>query len=178
MLLLFSFPPGDRLLVSCLDSQYHLHSLTAIGHGAEPLATFTAPAPAFKGTFYMRAAFSPCGDYVLCGSLDAGANIFSTCTSAHASCHVPLATLPVPHEVTGVAWCSSDPDQVATCSDNGGLDVWSLGWRLREGPSGREAEGQGYPAGGATTRPATVAATGASDIQLSDNCVAGCLGCP
>lgn len=65
--------PGDRLLVSCLDSQHHLVSLSRLREG--PLATWCAPS-ASKASFYMRSAFSPCGDYVLSGSRDCGAHIW------------------------------------------------------------------------------------------------------
>ena len=59
--------------MSCLDSQHHLLSLSRLDDG--PLATWCAPA-ASKASFYMRSAFSPCGDYVLSGSRDCGAHIW------------------------------------------------------------------------------------------------------
>lgn len=29
-------------------------------------------------------------------------------------------------EVTGVAWCSTDPTQIVTCHDNATVNVWTL----------------------------------------------------
>ncbi|EFJ44927.1 hypothetical protein VOLCADRAFT_94706 [Volvox carteri f. nagariensis] len=110
---------GDRLLVSCLDSQHHLFSLSRLMSG--PLASWRAPPPAFKGSFYMRSAFSPCGDYILCGSRDCGAHIWMAADPQRS----PIE-LPHEHEVTGVAWCRGDWSKVATCSDSGEVRLWTL----------------------------------------------------
>ncbi|KAG2496182.1 hypothetical protein HYH03_005782 [Edaphochlamys debaryana] len=134
---------GDRLIVSCVDSQHHLYSASGLLSG--PLASWQAPAPAFRGTFYQRSAFSPCGDYVLCGSKDVGAHIWSTAAPER-----PAVQLPHEHEVTGVAWSASDWAQVATCSDSGEVRVWSLA-RLpaAEGPAlPAQAAGRSSAAGG------------------------------
>ncbi|GFR39594.1 hypothetical protein Agub_g54 [Astrephomene gubernaculifera] len=110
---------GDRLLVSCLDSQHHLFSLSRLAAG--PLATWCAPPPALKASFYMRSVFSPCGDYVLCGSRDAGAHIWNMADPQR-----PPVELPHAQEVTGVAWSGGDWGKVATCSDSGEVRVWTL----------------------------------------------------
>ncbi|KXZ55310.1 hypothetical protein GPECTOR_3g444 [Gonium pectorale] len=110
---------GDRVTVSCLDSQHHIFSISRLSSG--PLATWCTPPPACKGTWYMRSAFSPCGDYVLCGSMDSGAHIWSASDPQRPPVH-----LPHDHEVTGVAWCGGDWGKVATCSDSGEVRVWTL----------------------------------------------------
>ncbi|GLI60651.1 hypothetical protein VaNZ11_002851, partial [Volvox africanus] len=110
---------GDRLLVSCLDSQHHLFALSQLLSG--PLATWCAPPPAVKSSFYMRSAFSPCGDYILSGSRDCGAHIWMAANPQR-----PPITLPHEQEVTGVAWCRGEWNKLATCSDSGEVRVWTL----------------------------------------------------
>ncbi|GIL50897.1 hypothetical protein Vafri_6864 [Volvox africanus] len=110
---------GDRLLVSCLNSQHHLFALSQLFSG--PLATWCAPPPAVKSSFYMRSAFSPCGDYILSGSRDCGAHIWMVANPQR-----PPITLPHEQEVTGVTWCGGDWSKVATCSDSGEVRVWTL----------------------------------------------------
>ncbi|GIL91050.1 hypothetical protein Vretimale_9480 [Volvox reticuliferus] len=110
---------GDRLLVSCLDSQHHLFALSHLMSG--PLATWCAPPPAVKSSFYMRSAFSPCGNYILSGSRDCGAHIWTAANPQR-----PPITLPHEQEVTGVAWCGGDWSRVATCSDSGEVRLWTL----------------------------------------------------
>ena len=75
---------GDRLLVSCLDSQHHVLPLlgcwaptSASQPAAVPaLASWAAPGSLFRGTFYARSALSPCGEFALCASSHGAAYVW------------------------------------------------------------------------------------------------------
>ena len=80
-------PAGDQLLVSCLNSMHYLYDLPRMHAG--PRAVLRPRPPAYKNSFYVRSAFSPCGNYAICGSKEDAALIWN----------VSLASMPCLHRV-------------------------------------------------------------------------------
>lgn len=110
---------GLQLLCATTGGRAHVLDLLRPERGA--VATFSGHA---SETFYVKACFSPDGQYVCSGSSDKNAYVWHAAQPA-----LPALQL-VGHggEVTAVDWCRSVPcahaRMVATCSDDGTVRVW------------------------------------------------------
>lgn len=108
-------PGGDMLAVS-----YAKESVVRTLDGRRPWLGFQAE---FRGHrtdgFFVKCCFSPCGDWLLCGSSDGRPHIYP---ARNGGC--PIVLEGHAGEVSSVAWCTRGPPQLATASDDGTVRVW------------------------------------------------------
>lgn len=131
---------GTKLLASSTDSSIYLYDTAQLGLGhSQVLTGHTAT------SFYVRAAFSPCGRFVASGSADSKGYIWD--------CHEPRArrsphkgTRPIVEldghrggDVSVVDWCKTDMLKLATCSDDTTVKVWHTNSSLLDRRGGRDA---------------------------------------
>ncbi|KAJ9518606.1 hypothetical protein QJQ45_018646, partial [Haematococcus lacustris] len=138
-------PQGDRLLVHCASGPHLLFSARAPQSGA--LATFHYPPSAHPANnrhkWFIRTAFSPDGTAFLAGAADSAAYVWQVdCPQ-----RPPLALGGHDGCVGPVAWCPSDPCQLATGCDSGSLRLWRLSPELAS-PLDLDADLQGGGSGG------------------------------
>ncbi|XP_058126590.1 protein lethal(2)denticleless [Anopheles ziemanni] len=107
-----------RLYVNCMDNYIYCYNIST--YDGNPLQRYGG----FKnGTFYVKAALSPDGQYLISGSSDEQCYIWNVDNPK------PLVKL-LGHaaEVTSVAWMQNDRDvRIVTCSDDARHKVWRLG---------------------------------------------------
>ncbi|KAL6761010.1 hypothetical protein V8C86DRAFT_3024141, partial [Haematococcus lacustris] len=138
-------PQGDRLLVHCASGPHLLFSARAPQSGA--LATFHYPPSAHPANnrhkWFIRTAFSPDGTAFVAGAADSAAYVWQVdCPQ-----RPPLALGGHDGCVGPVAWCPSDPCQLATGCDSGSLRLWRLSPELAS-PLDLDADLQGGSSGG------------------------------
>ncbi|ETN59641.1 lethal(2)denticleless [Anopheles darlingi] len=107
-----------RLYVNCMDN--HIYCYNVSTYEAEPLQRYGG----FKnGTFYVKAALSPDGQYLISGSSDERSYVWNV---DHPN---PLLQLRGhAAEVTSVAWMQSRRKvRLVTCSDDARHKIWRLG---------------------------------------------------
>jgi denticleless len=116
-------PTGRRLLVSSTDSSIYLYSASDIGFGYEQVLTGHT-----QTSFYIRARFSPDGQFVLSGSADTKAYIWDTKQRSTNGALAPILELAGHRggETSAVDWCKTDIYKVATCADDSTTKVWAL----------------------------------------------------
>ncbi|XP_035786857.1 protein lethal(2)denticleless-like [Anopheles albimanus] len=107
-----------RLYVNCMDN--HIYCYNVSTYEAQPLQRYGG----FKnGTFYVKAALSPDGQYLISGSSDERSYVWNV---DHPN---PLLQLRGhAAEVTSVAWMQSQRKvRLVTCSDDARHKIWRLG---------------------------------------------------
>lgn len=117
-------PSGRRLLVSSTDSSIYMYNAGDIQLGYSRVLTGHT-----QTSFYIRARFSPDGNFVLSGSADSKAYIWDLQGRAAKSSLSPILEL-AGHsggEASAVDWCKTDMFKVATCADDSTTKVWTLG---------------------------------------------------
>ncbi|KAI8476372.1 MAG: WD40-repeat-containing domain protein [Monoraphidium minutum] len=112
-------PSGDTLLVSCSDGAHHLYPTASLDR-AGPWASLAGHRAT---SFCVKAAFSPDGAAIASGSSDGAVHVWSASDPSAP----PVRLYGHNGEVTSVAWCPSDPCQLATASDDATVRVWTLG---------------------------------------------------
>uniref|UniRef100_A0A182NJW6 Peptidase S1 domain-containing protein n=1 Tax=Anopheles dirus TaxID=7168 RepID=A0A182NJW6_9DIPT len=108
----------NRLYVNCMDSHIYCYNIASYdGRPVQRYGGFN------NGTFYVKAALSADGQYLISGSSDERCYIWNVDNPD------PLVKL-AGHsaEVTSVAWMQSDRDvRIVTCSDDARHKVWRIG---------------------------------------------------
>lgn len=121
---------GSHLLVSSTDSTIYLYNATdlKLGH-AKVLTGHT------QTSFYIRAKFSPCGQFVVSGSADTKAYIWDLSQSTVEGALHPIFELAGHRggEAAAVDWCKTD-FKIATCGDDSTTKVWQLDYTKRAAP--------------------------------------------
>ncbi|KAL4422044.1 hypothetical protein ABPG77_004860 [Micractinium sp. CCAP 211/92] len=111
-------PQGSQLLVSLTGGHHFLY---------DTLRPHIGPTRWFGGhtvaSFYVKAGWSPDGTHILSGSTDRNVYIWEVDAPDGAS---PYVLAGHQGEVTAVAWCPSDFDQIATTADDATLKVWHI----------------------------------------------------
>ena len=87
-------------------------------------------------SFYVKAAFSPDGTHVACGSCDQRVYVWRVDRPAAP----PTALRGHEGEVTAVDWCPTDFTRLASCADDDTARVWSIDRREREDAEDARAE--------------------------------------
>lgn len=127
-------PPGDPHGVTGLAAS-PCGSLLAVSYAKEscvrlfdPRRPSLGPLHLLRGHradgFYVKVAFSPCGDYLLCGSSDHLARVYRVPRGRDAA-HRAIVLEGHAGEVSAVAWCQAGVPQLSTASDDGTVRVWS-----------------------------------------------------
>jgi denticleless len=117
-------PLGKRLLVSSTDSTIYTYNASDIQLGYEKVLTGHT-----QTSFYIRARFSPDGNFVLSGSADSKAYIWDLQKRSVDGELSPILELAGHRggEASAVDWCKTDLFKVATCADDSTTKVWTLG---------------------------------------------------
>lgn len=133
---------GTKLLASSTDSSIYLYDAQQLGLGhSQLLAGHTA------NSFYIRAAFSPCGRFVASGSGDTAGYIWDLegeRYTAESGCVQPIVRL-CGHrggDVSVVEWSNADPFTLVTCGDDTTVKVWRANAAL-----GERSSDEGYGIG-------------------------------
>uniref|UniRef100_A0A182SEH6 WD_REPEATS_REGION domain-containing protein n=1 Tax=Anopheles maculatus TaxID=74869 RepID=A0A182SEH6_9DIPT len=107
-----------RLYVNCMDNHIYCYNISS--YDSKPLQRYGG---FNNGTFYVKAALSPDGQYLISGSSDERCYIWNVDNPN------PLVKLSGHSaEVTSVAWMQSDRDvRIVTCSDDARHKVWRIG---------------------------------------------------
>eukprot|EP00172_Hildenbrandia_rubra_P003419 Plantae.Rhodophyta-Hildenbrandia_rubra.ctg5473.p1 GENE.Plantae.Rhodophyta-Hildenbrandia_rubra.ctg5473~~Plantae.Rhodophyta-Hildenbrandia_rubra.ctg5473.p1 ORF type:complete len:482 (-),score=107.01 Plantae.Rhodophyta-Hildenbrandia_rubra.ctg5473:104-1549(-) len=146
---------GQRLLSSCTDSSIYVYDAMDIEKG---------PTKILRGhgqtSFYIKAKFSPCGDFVISGSSNSKAYIWDV-NSSFDGVGIERKTLdPILEldghcggEVSGVDWCKSDVGKVASCGDDGRAKVWTVDRSSQALPPRCEKDNLGLSASWALRHP-------------------------
>lgn len=120
---------GTRLATASKDMMVHCYDL---------LQTKRAP-KAFGGgsymcgSFYIKVAFSPEGDFIASGSSDNNVYIWDTQSTG-----APAAVLEGHEgEVSSVDWCRSEFGTLASCSDDATVRMWKVQTELRSERDGK-----------------------------------------
>ena len=94
------------------------------------------PVQMFKGhdvsSFYIKLTFSPDGSHILSGSSDSNAYIWQVDRPEDGAYVIKGHE----GEVSGVSWCQTDFNKIATCSDDSTFRVWNI--QRREQPESRK----------------------------------------
>ncbi|XP_053676088.1 protein lethal(2)denticleless [Anopheles nili] len=107
-----------RLYVNCMDNYIYCYNISS--YDDKPLQRYGG---FNNGTFYVKAALSPDGQYLISGSSDERCYIWNVDNGK------PLVKL-AGHsaEVTSVAWMQSERDvRIVTCSDDARHKIWRIG---------------------------------------------------
>ena len=99
----------SRLFASCTNDNIYMYSCTTLQQ--EPVCTFSGH---LNSTFYVKAALSPDDLFLISGSSDNGAFIWSV-TNPTAP---PVCLTGHVGEVTSVVWCPSDQGMVSVMPHN------------------------------------------------------------
>jgi denticleless len=113
---------GSTLCVASTDSNIYLYKTGLLDRGS-----FTRLCGHRTSSFYIKACFSPEGNFVLSGSADSYAYIWDVKQLGWNSTknNFPLLRLPAHNnEVTDVAWCMTDTTKLATVGDDCLLKLW------------------------------------------------------
>lgn len=107
---------GTKLYANCLDNCIYCYNVST--YCTEPLMIYNGHQ---NSSFYIKSCLSKDGEYLISGSSDENAYIWSTKRSN------PMVKL-VGHnaEVTCVAWCHLD-NTLVTCSDDMTHKLWTVG---------------------------------------------------
>ncbi|XP_053664755.1 protein lethal(2)denticleless [Anopheles marshallii] len=107
-----------RLYVNCMDNHIYCYNIST--YDGKPLQRYSG---FNNGTFYVKAALSSDGQYLISGSSDERCYIWNVDNPN------PLLKLSGHSaEVTSVAWMQSDRDvRIVTCSDDARHKVWRIG---------------------------------------------------
>uniref|UniRef100_A0A3F2YWK8 Uncharacterized protein n=1 Tax=Anopheles epiroticus TaxID=199890 RepID=A0A3F2YWK8_9DIPT len=107
-----------RLYVNCMDNHIYCYNISS--YDGKPLQRYGG---FNNGTFYVKAALSSDGQYLISGSSDERCYIWNVDNPN------PLVKLSGHSaEVTSVAWMQSDRDvRIVTCSDDARHKVWRIG---------------------------------------------------
>ncbi|XP_040156337.1 protein lethal(2)denticleless [Anopheles arabiensis] len=107
-----------RLYVNCMDNHIYCYNISS--YDGKPLQRYGG---FNNGTFYVKAALSSDGQYLISGSSDERCYIWNVDNPN------PLVKLSGHSaEVTSVAWMQSDRDvRLVTCSDDARHKVWRIG---------------------------------------------------
>ncbi|XP_050072819.1 protein lethal(2)denticleless [Anopheles maculipalpis] len=107
-----------RLYVNCMDNHIYCYNISS--YDSKPLQRYGG---FNNGTFYVKAALSPDGQYLISGSSDERCYIWNVDNPN------PLVKLSGHSaEVTSVAWMQSNRDvRIVTCSDDARHKVWRIG---------------------------------------------------
>jgi WD40 repeat protein len=97
-------PSGSKLYAACTDNTIHEYSTHCI---SQPFKSFSAKTLK-TDSFYIRTTVSPDGAFVSSGSKDGGVHIWEV----DAPWKPPMILKGHSAEVSCVAWCPSDFDQV------------------------------------------------------------------
>lgn len=116
-------PTGRRLLVSSTDSSIYLYNTNSIHLGYERVLTGHS-----QTSFYIRARFSPDGNFVLSGSADSKGYIWDLRQPTDHGALSPFLELPghLGGEASAVDWCRADFFKIATCADDSTTRIWTL----------------------------------------------------
>uniref|UniRef100_A0A182QCD0 WD repeat-containing protein 55 homolog n=1 Tax=Anopheles farauti TaxID=69004 RepID=A0A182QCD0_9DIPT len=108
----------NRLYVNCMDSHIYCYNISS--YDGKPLQRYRG---FNNGTFYVKAALSADGQYLISGSSDERCYIWNVDNPD------PLVKLSGHSaEVTSVAWMQSDREvRIVTCSDDARHKVWRIG---------------------------------------------------
>ncbi|CAG8491104.1 5556_t:CDS:2 [Ambispora leptoticha] len=107
---------GRRLYANSTDNYIYVYNAADLGM---PITRFHHSTYRCS-SFYIRMELSPDDRYLISGSSDRGIHIWET----DAPERPPIVLQGHKHEVTSVAWCRSDFDIIASCSDDLTLRVW------------------------------------------------------
>lgn len=107
---------GIKLYANCMDNNIYCYNLAS--YNPSPIMTYAGHQ---NSTFYIKSSVSSDGEYLLSGSSDQNAYIWSANKST------PLISL-TGHsaEVTCVAWCQKQDITLITCSDDMKYKIWRL----------------------------------------------------
>lgn len=108
---------GSKLVASCNNNVIYLYDVLRPELG--PVKSFTGHS--LQG-FYVKADISPDGKYIVSGSNDANVYIWNTSQPYDS----PSILKGHEREVTAVKWSPTDPDRVATCSDDFSARIWNV----------------------------------------------------
>lgn len=115
---------GKHLLVSSTDSSIYTYNAHDIQLGYERVLTGHT-----QTSFYIRACFSPDGNFVLSGSADSKAYMWDLQQRAVDGALSPILELAGHRagEASAVDWCKTDLFKVATGGDDSTAKLWTLG---------------------------------------------------
>mmetsp|Transcript_41118 Transcript_41118/g.68345 ORF Transcript_41118/g.68345 Transcript_41118/m.68345 type:complete len:483 (-) Transcript_41118:132-1580(-) len=157
-------PSGGRLLASSADNTIYVFDTVRPGKGEVVRLTGHK-----VDSFYVKAAFSPDGRFVVSGSSDYGVYLWEVARPETP----PLKLSGHKGEVTGVAWSPSDFCKLATCSDDNSMRLWHI------------VRGTGHRAGSAPTpirtcceTPSPTASDVAEDVVLDAKDAAPAIATP
>jgi denticleless len=119
-----SLRPGGAQLLASLTGGHHLVYDVA-RPDAGPVRWFGGHSVA---SFYVKACWSPDGGHLASGSSDGLAYIWA----ADGDGTAPLTLAGHEREVTTVAWCPTDPCQLASAADDCTVRVWNVARRQAE----------------------------------------------
>lgn len=113
---------GRHLLVSATDSTIYVYNAGDLTVGYDKVLVGHT-----QTSFYIRARFSPDGQFVLSGSADAKAYIWNLNQRCPAGVSLPMLELAGHRggEASAVDWCKTEMYKVATCADDSTARVWS-----------------------------------------------------
>lgn len=114
---------GRHLLASSTDSSIYIYKASDIALGYDKILTGHT-----QTSFYIRARFSPDGQFVLSGSADAKAYIWDLKQRCRKDVLAPFLELAGHRggEASAVDWCKSELYKVAICADDSTTRVWHL----------------------------------------------------
>jgi len=115
---------SNRLLASCTNSRHYLFDALRPDHGV--IASYDGHES--RSSFYIRAAFSPCGSHIASGSSDKSLRIWQVDRPQDG----PYKLDGHDGEVSSVAWCPSDFCQLASCGDDATVRLWSVNSRAQQ----------------------------------------------
>lgn len=121
---------GRKLCVSSTDSKIYLYKTGLLDRGS-----FVNLSGHTSSSFYIKACFSPDGEFVLSGSADSYAYIWDVKQfgSRRFKAQLPLLRLPAHNnEVTDVAWCRTDVTKITTAGDDCHVRLWQTRKRYDE----------------------------------------------
>uniref|UniRef100_A0A5K3FD29 WD_REPEATS_REGION domain-containing protein n=1 Tax=Mesocestoides corti TaxID=53468 RepID=A0A5K3FD29_MESCO len=107
----------SRLYASCLDHTIYEYDLNS--PSTRPMFLYTGH---LTSSFYIKMSVSPDDAYLVCGSADSRAYIY---TVGERSQH-PLVLSGHSGEVSVPSWCPGDPTRLVTLSDSAQLFVWRM----------------------------------------------------
>lgn len=124
-----------RLYSNCMNSSIYEYNLTTCNprHTRSVNKTYgggTSKHYNQNNSNFIKSSLSPCGSYILTGSSDSNAYIYSTDVNSHLKSvrkHMPVIVLKGhTGEVTTVDWNPFDPNQICTCADDNTIRVWNV----------------------------------------------------
>ena len=120
-----------KLLASSTDSTIYIYDARRMEWGHEKVLSGHT-----QTSFYIRAAFSPCGQFVASGSADSRAYVWDLNSYSLGGVIEPMFELDGHRggDCSVVDWCKANSGKLATCSDDSTVKVWRATPGLRAGP--------------------------------------------